>query len=101
MVGDDKDMQERAREAGDKAAHSATADKTKGHIKEGVGRVKEQVGGVVGDRELETKGEAQHAEGTKDRLKGEIKEKIEDVKERVKAGAEVAKEKIDEMRGKK
>lgn len=96
---DDKDH--RAEEAVEHAAHSAAADKAKGHVKEAIGKAKEKIGGAVGDRELEGKGTAQRAEGKKDRLKGEIKDKVEDVKDRIKAGAEVVKEKVDELRGKR
>lgn len=107
-------MNDAAKKAGDKAddaAHSASADKAKGHAKEIIGTVKAKVGNLVGDRELEARGHAQNAEGKTDVLKGEIKEKIEDakteIKEKlddaknmVKAGVGVAKDKIDELRGK-
>lgn len=100
--------------AGDKAGdatHSASADKAKGHAKEVMGTVKAKVGNLVGDRELEARGHAQNAEGKTDVLKGEIKEKIEDAKTEIKeklddaknmirAGAGVARDKVDEMRGK-
>jgi uncharacterized protein YjbJ (UPF0337 family) len=102
MNMDDKDdLRNHAHEAVDDAAHSAAADKAKGHTKETIGKVKEKVGDLIGDRELEVKGQAQRVEGKKDRLKGEIKEKIDDVTDHVKAGAEVVKEKIDHARGKK
>ncbi|MDB5976959.1 MAG: CsbD family protein [Nevskia sp.] len=102
MSMDDKDdARERIHNATEDAAHSASADKAKGRVKEAVGKVKEKVGGAIGDHELEAKGTAQRVEGKKDRLKGEIKDKIDDVKEHIEAGVEVVKDKIDEARGKK
>ena len=89
-----------AAQAVDKAAHSSAADKAKGHAEEIIGKVKEKVGSVIGDRKLEEKGAAQRVEGKKDQLKGEIKEKIEDAKGYVKAGVEVVKEKVDDLRHK-
>jgi uncharacterized protein YjbJ (UPF0337 family) len=97
---DQRDVGARSRDAADKAAHSAAADKAKGHVNETIGKVKEKVGRVIGDDELQAKGLAQEAEGKKDRLKGEIKEKIDDVKAGAKAGIEAVKDKIDEVRGK-
>ena len=94
------DVTERAKSAANDAAHSAAADKAKGHGNEVIGKIKEKVGSAIGDHELEAKGHLQNAEGKKDRLKGEIKESIEDVKDKVKAGVEVVKEKIDELRHK-
>lgn len=91
---------ERAKNAAHVAAHSAAADKAKGHSNEVIGKIKEKVGNAIGDHELETKGQLQNAEGKKDRLKGEIKETIEDAKQKVKAGVEVIKEKIAEARSK-
>ena len=78
--------------------HSGTIDKAKGHTKEVLGTAKEKVGNLIGDHELEAKGHLQNAEGKKDRMKGEIKETIEDVKDRIKAGAEVVKEKFKDVR---
>jgi uncharacterized protein YjbJ (UPF0337 family) len=99
---DDKDdARARSRDAVDEIAHSAAADKAKGHAKETVGKLKEQVGHVIGDRHLQAEGVVQRAEGHKDRLKGEIKEKIDDITETAKAGVEVVKEKIDQARHRK
>lgn len=78
----------------DDVAHSAAADKAKGHTKEVIGTVKEKVGHLIGDHELEARGAVEHAEGKKDRLKGEIKEKIDDVSDKIKAGVEVIKDKV-------
>lgn len=94
------DINERTKNAADDAAHSAAADKAKGHSKELLGSIKEKVGSVIGDHELEAKGRLQNAEGKKDRLKGEIKESIEEGKDKIKAGVEIIKEKIAEVRGK-
>ncbi|GAC1625455.1 MAG: hypothetical protein NVS9B10_12380 [Nevskia sp.] len=94
------DAEAAARKTVDDAAHSAAADKAKGHTKEVIGKIKEKVGHAIGDHELEAKGLLQNAEGKSDRLKGEIKEKIEDMKDTVKAGVEVVKDKIAEVRGK-
>jgi len=88
-----------AKDAARNATQSAAADKAKGHSKEVIGKIKEKVGGAIGDHELEAKGRLQNAEGKKDRLKGEIKEEIEEVKDKVKAGVEVVKDKINEVRG--
>lgn len=93
------------------ATHGAAADKARGHVKETVGTVKAKVGNLTGDRELEAKGHAQNAEGKVDRMKGEIKEKYEDAKEEikekyedakdaVKAGADMVKDKFDDVRRK-
>jgi uncharacterized protein YjbJ (UPF0337 family) len=102
MITDDKDsVRGNIHNAADDAAHSATADKAKGHTKETIGKVKEKIGSAIGDHELETKGAAQRVEGKKDRLKGEIKEKIEDVKDHVEAGVQVVKDKLHEARDKK
>jgi len=89
-----------AKDAADKAAHSAAADKAKGHTNQVVGTIKEKVGKLIGDDELAAKGTVQHAEGKKDELKGEIKEKIEDVKEKVKASVDIVKEKLHDARTK-
>lgn len=88
----------RVRDAADDVAHSGKIDKAKGHVKEVIGATKEKIGSLIGDRELEAKGQMQNAEGKKDRLKGEIKETYEDVKDKVKAGVEVIKDKIDAAR---
>ncbi|MDB5987151.1 MAG: CsbD family protein [Nevskia sp.] len=91
---------ERAKSATHDAAHSAAADKAKGHSNEMIGKIKEKVGSAIGDHELEARGQLQNAEGKKDRLKGEIKESIEDAKDKLRAGVDVVKEKIAEVRGK-
>lgn len=102
MNMDDKDeLRARAHEAAEEAAHSATADKAKGRVKEALGKAREKIGGAIGDHQMEARGTAQRIEGKKDRLKGEIKDRIEDVKGHVEAGIEVVKEKFDEARGKK
>lgn len=99
---DDKDqVRGRARDAADDVEHSAAADKARGHTKETIGKVKEKVGSFIGDDKLQAKGDAQRLDGKKDRLKGEIKEKIEDTKDKIRAGAEVVKDKFDEARGRK
>lgn len=89
---------DRVSEIIDDAAHSGKADKSKGRVKEVIGSVKANVGKAIGDEELEAKGHLQNAEGKKDRLKGEIKEAAEDVKDKVKAGVEVVKDKVREVR---
>lgn len=89
---------DKAREKADDIAHSATADKAKGHVKEVVGSAKAKIGSAIGNEELEAKGHAQNAEGKVDRMKGEIKEKLDDAKSAVKAGVGVVKEKIHEAR---
>ncbi|WP_428311988.1 CsbD family protein [Hydrocarboniphaga sp.] len=76
----------------DEAQHSAAADKAKGQGKQLLGNIKQQVGKLIGDEELQAKGAVQRADGKKDEIKGNIKEKIEDVKDTLKAGAEVIKE---------
>ncbi|MCA1818937.1 MAG: CsbD family protein [Halobacteriales archaeon] len=78
----------------------AAAEKGKGHVKEVVGKVKQEVGHAVGDEDVETRGAAERAEGRTDRMKGEIREKVEDVKDYARAGAEVVKDKLgkDERR---
>jgi uncharacterized protein YjbJ (UPF0337 family) len=99
MNSDDRDeVQQRAHDAADRVAHSGAADKAKGHVKETVGKVKEKVGKAIGDKELEGKGLIERAEGKQDRLKGEVKEKLEDLKDHVKAGVEVLKEKVKDLR---
>ena len=109
MNMDDKyNVRERALETADGVAHSAAADKAKGHAREVIGKIKEKIGGAIGDRDMEARGQLQRAAGKKDRLKGEIKEKIEDAKdkiedakERIQAGAEVIREKFEEARRRK
>jgi uncharacterized protein YjbJ (UPF0337 family) len=76
----------------DDAAHSAAADKAKGQGKQLIGNIKQQVGKLVGDEELEAKGAVQRADGKKDEIKGNIKQKIEDARDTLKAGTEVIKE---------
>lgn len=63
-------------------------DKVKGHGKELLGTAKAKVGDLVGNRELQAKGEMQKADGKADRIKGEIKDKARDVKDAVKDKAE-------------
>lgn len=82
------------------AKTSAAADKAKGRTNETIGKIKAKVGEVIGDDELAAKGHLQNLEGKKDRMKGEIKEKIDDARNAVKAGAEVVRDKIDELRSK-
>lgn len=93
-----KEAKKRVEDAADDAAHSGKADKAKGHVKEVIGSAKAKLGNLIGDDELEAKGHLQNAEGKKDRLKGEIKETIEDAKDKLKAGVELVKDKIDEVR---
>ncbi len=76
------------------AREDAAKDKTKGRVNETIGKVKDKIGSVTGDRDLQVKGQAQTAEGKKDRLKGEIKDKVEDAKDYVKAGVDVVKDKM-------
>lgn len=95
-----KTPREDQRDTLDQAAHSAAADKAKGHLKEAVGAIKEKVGSAIGDDALQAQGTAQRIEGKKDRLKGEIKEAIAEVKDKIEAGVEVVKEKIQEVRRK-
>lgn len=52
------------------------------------GKVKEAVGGVLGNEDLE-------AEGTADRRGGEAKEKVEDVKNKVDEVVDAAKDKAE------
>lgn len=91
-------VKEHTQQAIHDAKHSAEADQAKGRGKEFVGKVKEKVGGAIGDHQLQAEGHLEHTEGTKDRLKGEIKEKIESLKDGVAATIAVAKEKIAEHR---
>lgn len=91
-------MTDKIRDKADDAAHSAAADKAKGHTKELIGGAKAKVGDLIGNKELEAKGHAQKADGKVDRMKGEIKEKIEDAKDMVKAGVGVVKDKMEERR---
>ncbi|MES2490697.1 MAG: CsbD family protein [Pseudomonadota bacterium] len=93
------DAKDRVEDRAEDIAHSGAVDKAKGHTKEVIGTVKEKVGSLIGDHELEAKGHLQSAEGKKDQLKGEIKEKIEDAKDAVKAGVEVIKEKVNKVTG--
>lgn len=58
-------------------------DQAKGHIKEAIG-------GVTGDKDLER-------EGRDDRLAGEAKEKIGDAKDKVEEVVDSAKDKVDEV----
>lgn len=94
------DIEEKLRDRADDVKNSAAADKAKGHTNEVIGTIKAKVGNAIGDEELEAKGHLQNAEGKKDRVKGEIKEKIEDAKDYIKAGVEIVKDKVAEVRGK-
>ena len=87
-----------AKKTADAVVHSAKADKAKGHSKEIIGSVKEKIGNVIGNETLEAEGYAQNAEGKKDRLKGEIKESFEEAKDKLKAGVELVKEKLHDVR---
>jgi uncharacterized protein YjbJ (UPF0337 family) len=87
---DDRNIRSRTEDA----RKSAAADKTKGRVNETIGKVKQKVGDLTGNEDLEVKGAAQRAEGKKDRAKGEIKDKVEDVKDYAKAGAEMVKDKF-------
>ncbi|MGH8447421.1 MAG: CsbD family protein [Solimonas sp.] len=84
------DLQKAARDA----ANSGTADKIKGHARETLGMVKQNVGEFIGDDKLAAEGAVQRAEGKIDRAKGEIKGTIEDVKDKIKAGVEIVKDKL-------
>ena len=95
------DVRKQARDAADRISTTASADKAKGRTNEVVGKAKAKVGELIGDRELQVKGEAQKSEGKAQRIKGEVKEAIDDAKDLVRAGIEVAKEKVAELRNKK
>jgi uncharacterized protein YjbJ (UPF0337 family) len=53
------------------------------------GKVKEAVGTLTGDKDLESEGKA-------DRLTGEAKEKLDDVKNKAEEVVDKAKDKVDE-----
>jgi uncharacterized protein YjbJ (UPF0337 family) len=92
------EAKDRVKEAADEAARSGKVDKTKGYAKEVVGSVKARFGSVIGSEKLEAEGHLQNAEGRKDRMKGEIKETIEDLKDKAKAGVEIVRDKIHDIR---
>jgi len=60
-------------------------DHIKGAANEATGEIKEQVGKLTGDREMEAKGHARE-------LKGKIQQKVGDVKDNLKAQNEIDKE---------
>lgn len=65
-------------------ASSATSDKIKGRTDEVIGKVKAKVGDLVGNQDLEDKGNTQNVAGKAERMKGEAKEKMADAKDAVK-----------------
>ena len=76
------------------ANKSGAVDKAKGRTKETVGKIKQKVGSVLGDHELEGRGLSQQAEGKAQRIKGEVKEAIDDTVTTVKAGVEALRDKV-------
>ena len=67
----------------DKKNVEGAVDSVKGHIKEGVG-------GLTGNRELE-------AEGQRDQIKGKIKDGLGNLRDGVKNTLEKAKDKLDSI----
>ena len=53
-------------------------DQVKGRAKEATGEIKEHVGRALGDRELESRGEAQEQEGKLQKDLGDTKEATKD-----------------------
>jgi uncharacterized protein YjbJ (UPF0337 family) len=80
---------------------SGQFDKAKGRIKEAVGGAKKKVGRELGDDQLEAEGSRERGEGKIDRAKGAVKETVEDATDTVRAGAAIAKEKLDRATNKR
>ncbi|KAI9311053.1 hypothetical protein BX666DRAFT_2163176 [Dichotomocladium elegans] len=66
--------------------NSSTEQRTDSTINKGVGNVKETVGNVLGNKHLESEGNAQHATGQAQNLGAKATEAFENVKDSV-AGA--------------
>ena len=58
---------------------SGTSDKIKGVANEAVGNIKQGVGKVTGNEELQVKGKVQEKEGEAQQVKGKVKDKADDV----------------------
>lgn len=53
-------------------------DKTRGSVKEGLGKVKEGAGRALGDREMEAEGNADRVEGKTQKNVGKVKDAVRD-----------------------
>ena len=53
--------------------NSSTTDKIKGAAKEVAGKVKEETGKAIGDRDLQARGTAEKVEGKVERKVGDVK----------------------------
>lgn len=56
---------------------SGTADKIEGEYDKAAGKVKEETGEALDDKELENKGKAQQVEGHVNKAKGEVKDALD------------------------
>lgn len=66
-------VKDKASDAYDSATGSSTADKAKGYGNEAAGKVKQGVGNLIGDREMEADGVAQEAKGDAQKAVGDVK----------------------------
>lgn len=62
-------------------------DELKGKVKEGVGNVQNKAGEATGDREMESRGEANQAEGKAQGALGKVKDAVGDAVDSVKDAA--------------
>lgn len=81
----------------DLANKDGSVDQAKGKTNETLGKIKQKVGSLIGDNELEAKGAVQNADGKAQKAKGEVKEAVHDTVQKVKAGVEVAKDKVKDV----
>jgi len=54
-------------------------DQVKGSVKDAAGKVQEKVGGATGDRETESKGLGNQAEGKTQKTVGDVKDAVKNV----------------------
>ena len=56
----------------------ANEDQTEGKMKDLGGKVKEEIGGVTGDKDMEAEGQADQVEGKVQKKVGDVKESFKD-----------------------
>jgi uncharacterized protein YjbJ (UPF0337 family) len=93
-----KKAKRQASKAASNVSSSAAVDKAKGHVKEVVGTARANVGRLIGNEEMEVRGNLQHADGSKDLLKADLKDAVDNAKDKVRAGVDLVKEKVDDLR---
>jgi uncharacterized protein YjbJ (UPF0337 family) len=80
----------------------ADKEKVKGKFNEAAGSVKQGIGSVTGDEQMQAEGQAQEAKGKGQGFVGDVKEKARAAKETVKGTVDAAKDAAhDDERGRR